>query len=348
MPAGEAAAEDLHERLYLLRLRRCCVARGDAREELAVAARHGRDVLRLLLATLDLEAGDAGFRDCSERVVCSEVLGGDEEAAVENVARHGIAQRVSLAARLRARAAVGAALGDHPGHVALPAVRDAERTVHERLEPDRWNRRVDGADVVERVLARENDAVDAEVLRRSCAPDTSWTVIWVEPWISKPGIDAMDECDEADVLHDRRIDTAIYGLAEEGERFTQLMRLDQRVECEIHARAATVRDRARGLELVEGELSAVVSGVELLRAQIDGVGAVGDRGADGVQRAGWRKQFGNVSGVAHPCNLITAFGARNGEETPRGGTRFRPNGTARCPLEFPRRTAAPHKQRARA
>ena len=52
-----------------------------------------------------------------------------------------------------------------------------------------------------------------------------------------------------------------------------------------------VRDAARLLELVERELRALVARVELLDAQVHGVGAVGDGGADGVEGAGGAQEF---------------------------------------------------------
>ena len=55
-----------------------------------------------------------------------------------------------------------------------------------RLEAELRHRRADGADVVERVLAREHDAIDAQ-LPHELAPAWSCTVICVEPWISRAG-----------------------------------------------------------------------------------------------------------------------------------------------------------------
>ena len=104
-----------------------------------------------------------------EVIVRAEVFGRDEIAAIELVARRRVGEDVVLAARLRARAAIGAALGDHAGHEALSRVRDAERAVDERLEAERRHRGVNRADVVERILAREHDAVDAELLKHGGA-----------------------------------------------------------------------------------------------------------------------------------------------------------------------------------
>src|SRR5690606_415753 len=55
-PAREAPREDLHERLHFLEARLREGAALHALQELAVALRHRRDELRLLLAAFDLEA----------------------------------------------------------------------------------------------------------------------------------------------------------------------------------------------------------------------------------------------------------------------------------------------------
>ena len=65
---------------------------------------------------------------------------------------------------------------------------------------------------------------------------------------------------------------------------------------EVDADAARRRERARLLQLVEGELRAVVARVEALGAEVHGVGAVGDGGPDGVERAGGGEQFGGAAG----------------------------------------------------
>ena len=52
-----------------------------------------------------------------------------------------------------------------------------------------------------------------------------------------------------------------------------------------------MREAAGLPELGQGDLGAVVAGVEPLGPQVDGVGAVGDGGADGIERAGGGKEF---------------------------------------------------------
>jgi hypothetical protein len=57
-------------------------------------------------------------------------------------------------------------------------------------------------------------------------------------------------------------------------------------------------DAARLSELVEREVGAFVSRVEALGAHVDGVRAIGDGSADGVERAGWGEELGDAA-VCH-------------------------------------------------
>jgi hypothetical protein len=103
------------------------------------------------------------------------------------------------------------------------------------------------------------------------------------------GVRALDEPDEADVLHDRGVDAAVDALAEVEQRLTQLVRLHEDVEREVDAGAAPMRDEATLFEFVEGELGAVVACVEPRRPEVHRVGPVRDRGPHGFERAGRRQ-----------------------------------------------------------
>jgi len=162
-PAGEAAREDLHQGLDFGRCGRTPVARGKSVEKDAVAVRHGRHVFGFLLAAFDLERVDAGVGDLGEMLPGAEVPGGDQVAAVQLRAARGIRQDVVLAARLGAGSPVGAALGNHAGHVTLSRVRDAERAVDEALQHQLRDCTPDGADVVQGILTREHHAVASQV-----------------------------------------------------------------------------------------------------------------------------------------------------------------------------------------
>ena len=72
----------------------------------------------------------------------------------------------------------------------------------------------------------------------------------------------------------------------------ELGRLDECVESQIDARAATMRDTAGGGELIESQLRAFIPRIEFFGAQIHGVGAVRDRGAHRIERSGGREELG--------------------------------------------------------
>ena len=145
---------------------------------------------------------------------------------------------------------------------------------------------------LERVLAREHDALHAELLehRRAGAVVHRHLRRAVD---LEPGIHAPDQAHEADILHDHRVYSAVDALAQQRERVVELRGLDERVERQVHARAARVREAARLVELLEGELRAIVARIESLGAEVDGVGAVGDCCPCGIERAGGREELGD-------------------------------------------------------
>ena len=154
--------------------------------------------------------------------------------------------------------------------------------MHERLEPERRNGGADGANVVERVLPREHDPIDAKLQHHPRAR------LVVDGRLRRPvnlelGIDRLDQPNRPEVLHDDRVDAAIDSLAEERECVDQLGRLDQDVEREVDAPLALVGDAAGLGQLVERELRAFVARVEPRRAEVDGIGSVGHGGANGVE-----------------------------------------------------------------
>ena len=65
-----------------------------------------------------------------------------------------------------------------------------------------------------------------------------------------------------------------------------------------------MRNRTGLSELVQRELSTLIAGVIHRGAQIDRVGAVGDRGTNGVEGAGRSEEFRNVD-TGHPPKITT-------------------------------------------
>ncbi len=107
----------------------------------------------------------------------------------------------------------------------------------------------------------------------------------------KAGIHVLNQAHEPDVLYDGSVDAAIDAGSQVIERVLEFTRFRQDVEREVHTPAVAVRDETGLREVVEGELRALVPRVELLDTEIHGVGAVGDGGADGVERSGGGEEF---------------------------------------------------------
>src|SRR5512147_1515031 len=107
----------------------------------------------------------------------------------------------------------------------------------------------------------------------------------------EPGVHALNQADDPDVLYDRRVDSAIDSFAQKRQSFCELGRLYQRIEREVDANPARMREPARNLELVEGELRSFVTRIETLSAEVHGVRAIGDGRTHRVERSRRRKEL---------------------------------------------------------
>ena len=115
----------------------------------------------------------------------------------------------------------------------------------EGLELEVRHLEVDRAHVVERVLAREDDALDAERFREGGAAGVVHRHLG-RTVDREAGIDRLDEPHRADVLDERGVDAAVDAVAERDERVAELRRLEQRVQREIDPRATFVGDATGG------------------------------------------------------------------------------------------------------
>ena len=332
--ASVAAAKDLHQRLDSFQRRRPTgLAALDGIKPATIGFGDRRDVLGLLLAALDLQTPDAELGDFLKMLVGREVLGGDEIAGVERGTCRVVGQGVVLPTGLRAGTAIGRALGDHPRHEALPRIRDAERAMDKGFQPQRGHRSADATDVFQGVLARQHHTINPESLHDIRATGIVHRHLGAAVNL-KLRIDLLDEANDAQILHDRRVDAAIHTLAQIRESLHQLGRLDQHVEGEVHACPTRMSDRTGLLQLIERELRALVAGVVHGRAEIDGIGAIGDGCAHRVERAGGSEEFRDASD-GHP------------EESSRRSKGRRIRAWIRRPLSVPRHQslARPRKRR---
>ena len=114
----------------------------------------------------------------------------------------------------------------------------------ERLESKVGHRGANGADVVERILARQHDSVDAELLQHGRAGFVVHRHLRRAVDL-EVGIESLNQANEPEILDDDGVDSPIDGLTEKHERVDQLGGFDEDVEREIDPAPAFVRDRGR-------------------------------------------------------------------------------------------------------
>src|SRR6185437_10891546 len=106
----------------------------------------------------------------------------------------------------------------------------------------------DHSEIVEGVLAREHDTLQTKLLENGRAR------LVVDGHLRRAvnlelRIELPDEANETEVLDDDRVDAAVDRLAEEPECIGELVRLDEDVQREIDAAAASMCDATRFREL---------------------------------------------------------------------------------------------------
>ena len=121
--------------------------------------------------------------------------------------------------------------------------------MNEGLESELRDRISNFADVVERIFPRKNYAVDSDLLHHSRAGPVVHRHLRRAVDL-EAGVNLLNQANESDVLHDRGVDAAVNRLSQKRKCLIKLGRLDERVERQINARAATMRDAAGGGELI--------------------------------------------------------------------------------------------------
>ena len=72
-----------------------------------------------------------------------------------------------------------------------------------------------------------------------------------------------------------------------------------------------MRQSTRCIELSQGELRTLIPCVESTSAEVDGIGTIGNRRANRVERASGREEFRDYVCCEHPGNLA---GDRGGDQ----------------------------------
>jgi hypothetical protein len=155
----------------------------------------------------------------------------------------------------------------------------------ERLQAELGHAPANHGEILEGVLASENDAPNAHIAQHGGAGGIVnrelGRTVDLEIRVNR-----TNETNQAKVLNDHGVDAALDGVAKEVDGVRELVRFHEHVQRQIDATRARMCDPARLGELVERELGTLVTGVEPLRTEVHGVGTVGDCGANGIERAG--------------------------------------------------------------
>ncbi len=109
--------------------------------------------------------------------------------------------------------------------------------------------------------------------------------------------DLVREPGNAEVLNQDRIDARVGAGDERVDHLRQLGTKDQRVERDVALYATFVEDRHDARQVFSPKIRRADSGVELLNAKVDGVGAIFDRGAQHDLVADWGEYLRADQGV---------------------------------------------------
>ena len=276
---GEAVAgKGGLERVQLVLRRRAALV-----QDLGVDARDQGGIFGTLHAALDLETGDAGVLELGELVHKAVVLEG------KGIVVHPAAEGVGHAAGLGAHAAVAAPAADQRGHIALPAVAEAQRAVDEDLGLD-GSAGGDVTDLIDRQLAREHGARESH-LGRGLDPGEivdAHLRAGVQGNVRQRG---AQRAHEPEILHDQSVGAERGDEPRLGDGRFRFTVVHERVERDIDPAAADAAVAHGLLKLFLGKVFRSAAGVEVAQTEIDRVGAVLYGGNDGFRRAGGGKQF---------------------------------------------------------
>ena len=182
--------------------------------------------------------------------------------------------------------------------------------MYERLEAQVRHCRMDRTDVVQRVLAGQHHTLDTKPLHDEGARLVVHRHLRGTMDLERR-IDALDQPDHADVLHDRRVDAPVDAFTEVRHRVGKLAGLHEDVERQVDAYAVLVGQTTGCVQLVERELGTLVACIEALGAQVHRIGTVGHSRPDRVEGAGGGKKFRNgARGAGHFRKIATPGATR--------------------------------------
>ena len=180
-------------------------------------------------------------------------------------------------ASLSALPAIGAAAAERFARETLSGIGDAQRPVNEDLD---WHvgRRRHFANVVEREFAGQHDALDAKFTHIGDAARLGQRHLRGSVDVQS-GYEALDQPNQADVLHDHRVDAVL------GDRFYildnggEFIGEDQRVERNEALHVAIVQKSDDSRQFVRPEIGGAMPGIELRQTEVNRIGPIRRRGA---------------------------------------------------------------------
>src|SRR4051812_37676434 len=113
------------------------------------------------------------------------------------------------------------------------------------------------------------------------------------------GIDGLNQTNDADVLNDCRVNSGVDRVTKKVERVLELGRLYEGVERQIDPRPARVSEAACDRDLLQRELSTLITSVESLCAEVNGVGAIRNGSTHGIERARRGQQLRDLVLLGH-------------------------------------------------
>ena len=237
-------------------------------EPLAVEESYIAYIVGILQSPLDLERRDASINKLLEIVGLVVIAEREGVGVAEEQGTVGSRDIIGEAAWLRTLAAVGGSTSAEETHVALAAIRDAQRTMDESLKADGCLAGNVG-NLLDRQLASQNHLGETHLLPKEHL--VGGTVVALSGSVELDGRHIARE--EGGILDDEDINTDVVELPCEGASVGNLIVEEESIESHVDTRAEGVGMAHEGGDIVDS-IGSRLAGSELRRTDVDGIGSV--------------------------------------------------------------------------
>ena len=301
-PAGREAARERQLHLFDILLReldRQVRERGVDRA--AIMPSHVRDVFGRLQPPFDLERDHSRVDQLRSQFIRRQVLRAEQVFLIAEVHVFAITHQViRQPAGLSTLPAIRAASTKRLARQTLPGVRDAERSMDERLQRHVGLRR-DLTDLFEREFACEHDSLNAQFLR-DLNPFRARQSHLRRGVNRQVGTDRTNQPRRTKILHEHCINTSFGRDADDSLNFRQLVGEDQRVERQITLHTTLVQQPHQFGKLFLANVRRASPRVETgVESEVNGIRPVLHRRASTLNVAGRGEQFWSMArdGLTH-------------------------------------------------